>query len=50
VFFALIFVTTTLSTIAVLAQQGLYAALIWLPFPIGAIGYVKARFCPLVTK
>jgi hypothetical protein len=39
VFFALIFVTTTLSTIAVLAQQGLYAALIWLPFPIGAIGY-----------
>jgi hypothetical protein len=35
---------------AVLAQQGLYAALIWLPFPIGAIGYFKARFCPLETK
>ena len=49
-FFPVILVVTVLSTMAVLAQQGLYAALIWLPFPIGAIGYFKARFCPLETK
>lgn len=38
------------TTVAVFAQQGIYAALLWAPFPIGAIGYLKARFCPLETK
>jgi len=38
------------TTVAVFAQQGIYAALLWAPFPIGALGYLKARFCPLVTK
>jgi hypothetical protein len=34
----------------VLAQMDVYAALLWMPFPIGAISYLKARLCPLVTK
>ena len=50
VFFLVIFSITVPSTIAVLAQQGVYAALLWIPFPIGAIGYLKARLCPLETK
>jgi len=50
VFFLVIFSITAPSTIAVLAQQGVYAALLWIPFPIGAIGYLKARFCPPETK
>jgi uncharacterized protein (DUF983 family) len=49
-FFLVMFVVTVLTSIAVLAQQGVYAALLWLPFPIAAIGYLKARFCPLETK
>jgi len=49
-FFPVVFAVTVLSTIAVLAQQGIYAALLWVPFPIGAIGYLKARLCPLETK
>ena len=38
------------TTVAVFAQQGIYAALLWAPFPIGALGYLKARYCPLQTK
>jgi len=49
-FFLVTLLVTVPSTIAVLAQQGVYAALLWLPFPIGAIGYLKARFFPLETK
>jgi hypothetical protein len=41
---------TSLSTIAVLAQFGIYAALLWFPFPVGALGYLKARFSPLEVK
>jgi len=26
------------------------AALLMIPLPIGAIGFVKARYCPLVTR
>lgn len=50
VFFAAILLVTVPSALAVLAQQGVYAALLWTPFPIGALGYVKARFCPLEVK
>ena len=46
-FFIVTFVVTVISFISILAQQGIYAALIFLPLPIGALGYVKARFCPL---
>jgi hypothetical protein len=41
---------TSLSTIAVVAQFGIYAALLWFPFPVGALGYLKARFSPLEVK
>lgn len=50
VFFVVIVLVTAPSAIAVLAQQGIYAALLWVPFPIGALGYIKARFCPLEVK
>lgn len=46
----MIFAVTAVSSIAVLAQQGIYTALLWAPFPIGAIGYVNARYFPLGTK
>ena len=49
-FGAIIVPVTLISTVMVLAQMDLYAALLWLPFPIGAISYLKARLCPLVTK
>lgn len=46
-FFIVTFVVAAISFVSIMAQQGIYAALIFLPLPIGAIGYVKARFCPL---
>lgn len=46
-FHFLTFVVTLFSTIAILAEQGLYAAILLLPLPIGAIGYLRAQFCPL---
>ncbi len=50
IFFVIIFLVTMASTIAVLALFGIYAAILWFSFPIGAIGYLKARFSPLETK
>ena len=49
-FSLLIFAVTVPTTIMVLAQQGLYAALLWFSCPIGALSYIKARFCPLEIK
>ena len=49
-FFIVTFGLTAASFIAILAQQGIYAALIWLPLPIGALGYIKARYCPLRVR
>jgi uncharacterized protein (DUF983 family) len=49
-FAAVIVPVTFVSTIMILAQMDVYAALLWMPFPIGAISYLKARLCPLVTK
>ena len=49
-FFIVILLITAPSTFAIFIQQGVYAALLWAPFPIGALGYVKARFCPLEAK
>lgn len=46
-FAILIFAVTVLTTVAVLAQSGLYAALIWLPFPVGSLSFLKAWLCPL---
>ncbi len=49
-FAAVIVPVTVITTIMVLAQMDVYAALLWMPFPIGSISYLKARLCPLVTK
>jgi hypothetical protein len=49
-FYILTFVVTLFSTLAILADQGLYAAILMFPLPIGAIGYLKARFCPLEAR
>lgn len=39
-----------LSTAAVWLQQGVYAALLWFPFPVATIGYLKARYSPLRVR
>ena len=38
---------TVITSYMVLSMYGVYAVIIWFAFPIGAIGYIKARFCPL---
>ena len=50
VFFVIILAVTSLTVIVVLVDQGVYAALLIFSVPIGAIGFIKARFCPLVLK
>lgn len=50
VFFVLILAATVALGLIVLIDQGLYAALLIVSLPIGAIGFVKARFCPLVVR
>lgn len=50
VFFIIITVTTLVSTIAIYTQFGYLSAVVMFPFPIGALGYVKARFFPLSVK
>lgn len=49
-FNVLIFAVTLTTTTMVLMQSGLYAAILWFPFPIGSLSYIKARFSPLETK
>ena len=49
-FLVLILPITVVTTLAVLVQQGIYAALLWMPFPIAAIGCIKAILCPLQSR
>lgn len=49
-FSVLILAVTLSTTIIVLAQQGIYAALLWFSCPIGALSYIKARFSPLKVR
>ena len=49
-FSVIIFVITVLTTIAVMAQLGFYAGLLWFTVPVGALSYIKARFGPLEVK
>lgn len=44
------FAAASVTTIMVLMQSGLYAALLWFPFPVGSLSYIKARFAPLQAK
>ena len=48
--FLVLSVITIATTVMVLAQFGLYAAILWFSFPIGSIGYLKARFAPLTAR
>lgn len=50
IFFIAILVATLLTIFVVLIDQGLYAAILMFTVPIGALGYIKARFSPLVTN
>ena len=49
-FYVVIFAVAGISTLLVLARFGVFAAILWFSFPIGAIGYLKARFSPLQRK
>ena len=50
VFNFLILIATVVTTGMIFLQAGLYASIVWLPFPIGALSYVKARFCKLESQ
>ncbi len=50
IFFVIILAATLLTAFVFLIDQGLYAALLMISVPIGALGFIKARFCPLVLK
>ena len=50
VFFILIFITAAGTGLIVYVDQGFYAALLFVSVPIGALGYIKARFAPLVVR
>ncbi len=49
-FYVIIFIVAAVTTIIVLSQFGIFAAILWFSFPVGAIGFLKARFSPLVVK
>ena len=49
-FAVLIFLVTLVTTFVVLLQFDIYAAILWFSLPIGALSYVKARYCPLQQK
>lgn len=46
----IIAIVTLASTAAIFVQQGVYAAILWFSVPIGALSYLKARYCPLEIK
>ena len=48
-FSILIVVVTVASSLMVLSLFGIYAVIVWFVFPVGAIGYLRARFCPLTA-
>ncbi|MDX1508238.1 MAG: hypothetical protein R3358_08155 [Woeseiaceae bacterium] len=50
VFAVLIFVTTLVTTFIIFLQFDVYAAILWFSLPIGALSYIKARYCPLQRK
>jgi len=50
VFSILIAAVTVASSFAVFSLYGIYAVIIWFAFPVGAIGYLKARFSPLTAS
>jgi hypothetical protein len=50
ILFSLVIIAVTVgSSVAVYSMFGVYAVIIWFAFPIGAIGFLKARYCPLTV-
>ncbi len=49
-FSLLIIVVTVGTSLAIFTLFGIYAVIVWFMFPIGAIGYLKARYCPLNVR
>jgi hypothetical protein len=50
VVFSLAIISVTVGTsLMILSMFGIYAVILWFAFPIGAIGYLKARYCPLTV-
>jgi hypothetical protein len=48
--FSLVIIAVTIATsLMVLSLFGVYAVILWFAFPIGAIGYLKTRYCPLTV-
>ncbi len=50
IFSIVVTIVTLVTTLMVFLQMDLYAAILWFPFPIGSLSYVKARLCPLEEK
>ncbi len=48
-FSILIVVVTVVTSYMVLSLYGIYAVVVWFVFPVGAIGYLRARFSPLTV-
>ena len=46
-FSILIVIVTAVTSYMVLSLYGIYAVIVWFVFPVGAIGYLRARFSPL---
>jgi uncharacterized protein (DUF983 family) len=46
-FSVLIVAVTVTTSYMVLSLYGIYAVIVWFVFPVGAIGYLRARFSPL---
>ena len=49
-FAVLIFLVTLVTTFVVFLQFDIYAAILWFSLPVGALSYIKARYCPLQLK
>lgn len=48
--FSILAIAVTVGTsIGVFMMFGIYAVIVWFMFPVGAISYIKARYCPLVA-
>ena len=45
-----IFAVAIVTTLIVFIELDLWAALLWFTLPVGALSYVKARFCPLEVR
>lgn len=45
-----IFTVAIITTLIVLIELDIWAALLWFTLPVGALTYLKVRYCPLETK